>query len=338
MRSSRHSERGQAQTWLVILAGLALLAGAMGPQPGAPAPQAAPAATPVGRPTMAGFAIVTLADCAVAGGTNIGLTGGGNSGGVQAFNGGIFINSSGASCCGLDPGSSSSAVGIRAETPPFQIWNVGSCNYASNYLVFPTPIQTGFNGGTPIGDPLFAVPEPVCLTNGTVSGGVYQPGNWSGGSLHGGAYMPGIYCVTGNITLGGSTPIQGDGVLFYLKTGGIYFTGQAGTMISAPTAANCLGTAGDPSASCNYKGIAVFAAHSNASTIEVRGNGGTAVQGLIYALNGTVVARSGGVNPDDTVTIGQIISSRLFGDGNGPFQVTYDPAYTYRLPTMSNRP
>jgi hypothetical protein len=124
----------------------------------------------------------------------------------------------------------------------------------------------------------------------------------------------------------------GDGVLFYFVDGGINYTGQAGLSITAPNVANCLGTDGDPTASCTYKGIAIFSARNNTSVIEVRGNGGNAIYGMIYAVSGTVQASGGGVTSDETGVVGQVICSQLYGDGNGSFKVTYDPSQTYIVP------
>ncbi len=106
--------------------------------------------------------------------------------------------------------------------------------------------------------------------------------------------------------------------------------------ITVTNASNCLGSVGDPTASCTYKGIAVFMARSNTSTFEVRGNGGDAIVGLIYGINAVVQARGGGTNPDETTVVGQIIAKRVYGNGNGSFKVTYNENNTFwRQPTLS---
>lgn len=67
------------------------------------------------------------------------------------------------------------------------------------------PIHTGINGGVPIEDPLSSVPEPVCSSNGSQSGSVYQPGRYGGSSqpnLGSGQLSPGIFyarCNTSDI-------------------------------------------------------------------------------------------------------------------------------------------
>lgn len=273
------------------------------------------------EPPLDGHAIIAMGNCLLSGtGSLVGVTGGGVSGGVQAFGAGIFLNTpeNSSNACAISPPNN--GYGITSDVV---ISSVGSHTYAGETMVSPVPINTTINGGLSIGDPLANLPEPVCTGNGSISGGLYQPGNWNGSAMGGGAYAPGIYCITGDVKLGGLTGIIGDGLVFYFINGGMQFTGNAGLTISAPDAGNCLGTAGDPSASCTYKGVAIFAARTNTSTIEVRGNGGDAVTGLIYALRGTVQARGGGTTADETVVNGQIISNQVLGNGNGSFKVNY---------------
>jgi Flp pilus assembly protein TadG len=294
----------------------------------------------ISQPVLPGYAIIAMGNCTNEGGHLAMVTGGGNSGAVETFQGGIFLNApeQSNSQCSIDPPTSHGAPGIIAHNGA-HIASVGTVTYSGEPKVQPNPIDTRVNLGEPIPDPLADLPEPVCTTNGSVSGGVYQPG-WYGGSgqpnIGPGTYQPGIYCISGSVHLSGGEFIQGDGVVFYFINGGLTYTGNAGMRITAPNASNCLGTVGDPTASCTYKGIAVFLARSNTSTFEVRGNGGDAIVGMIYGLNATVQARGGGTNPDETTVIGQIIAERVYGDGNGSFKVTYNENDTYwRQPTIS---
>jgi Flp pilus assembly protein TadG len=291
------------------------------------------------QPLMAGYAIVSMRDCTTAGGHNYGITGGGNSGGVETFQGGMFVNSpESGSCCAIDPPSSSGAIGIVAHDG-FSISSVGSCDYSGEDNISPEPIQTGLNGGSSISDPLADMPMPTCgssgQTNVTVDGTTYDygPGNWSGGSLGDGTYAPGIYCISGDLSLSGNNAIDASsGVLLYMIDGGTRFTGNAGMTLVAPDASTCTGTAGDTSASCSYPGIAVIMDRNNYSTFEVRGNGGDAIVGLIYAINGTVQARGGGSDPDETNVEGQVIAGTVLGNGNGSFKVTYTENYDFGDP------
>ena len=294
----------------------------------------------VSQPAMPGYAIVAMGDCTSEGGHLAMINGGGNSGSVETYQGGIFLNApeNAANRCSIDPPSATYAPGIIAHDGA-HIASVGSVDYAGQPKVLPNPIDINLNMNERISDPLADLAEPQCTHKGSVSGGVFSPGTYGRAGepdIKPGTYLPGIYCIYGDVHISGSGVIQGDGVVFYFVNGGLNYTGNAGMTISAPNASNCLGTEGDPTASCTYKGIAVFMARSNTSTFEVRGNGGDAVHGLIYGLNATVQARGGGVTPDETSVVGQIIAKRVYGDGNGSFDVTYNENSTFiKKPSIS---
>lgn len=303
---------------------------------------------------MAGFAIVGMGNC-LSIDVNLQVTGGGNSGGINVYDGEIFVNSpeDPSNHCAIDPPSSTNNTGITVEGG-FDIFSVGSYDYAGEPYMYPVPIQTGYNGGVPITDPLASVSDPTCTENGSVNTAPnpdeYSPGNFGGAgqpSMGWGHYNPGIYCITGGINPNGDGTITGDGVLFYLKTGGITMSGNQGMSITAPTTSNCLGAYGQTSASCTYVGMTIFAARGNTSTIDVRGNGGSAVTGTIYALDGTIQASGGGSNgsnpacpdlPDneETCIIGQIIAAKIVGNGNGSLLVDYEDPVIFNLPPSIN--
>jgi len=189
------------------------------------------------QPALAGYAIAAMWNCAEDGEENLGIVGGGNSGGVESFDGGIFINAteSSGSCCGIEPPSSEGAIGIVAE-PGFAISSVGACSYAGEENLSPSPITTNYNGGHEIGDPLSGLPMPTCTgsadTNGyTVDGQTYDfgPGNISGNALkNGGTLAPGIYCISGDVGLSGQETLEAYNVVLYFIDGGLGFTGQGG--------------------------------------------------------------------------------------------------------------
>lgn len=279
------------------------------------------------QPALPGYAIIGMGNCLDDGGNLISGNGGGTSGGVRAYDGGIFVNTpeTAANHCAISPPNN--GYGIYADT---SIASVGSYNYADvNNLNYSTMV-TGINGGVPIDDPLAELPEPQCTTNGTTSGGAFQPGNWDGNALGTGTYAPGIYCINGDLHLSGNDALLGDGIVLYFKNGAIMYTGNAYMQITAPNSTNCLGTDGNPTASCTYKGIAIFSARSNTSTIEVRGNGGNALQGMVYALNGTLNARGGGSDPQDAVIVGQVVVARVNNMGGGDVKVTYNAGSTFQ--------
>jgi Flp pilus assembly protein TadG len=290
----------------------------------------------VSQPYLPGQAVVAMGNCV---GTSMNLVesnGGGNSGGVRTYQGGIFLNApESGTCCALEPPQV--GYGISVD-PDFGITSVGSCSYAGVSNIFPAPpIETGVNGGARIDDPLASLPNPVCTAPGRQQNGVYQPGNYGGSNiaLGGGEYAPGIYCIDEprGTSLSGQQVIQGEYVTFYFKRGGLSFTGNAYMDISAPAEGpaegRCYGTVGDPTASCTYKGIAIFSDRNNTSEINVKGNGNNAVLGLVYALSGTLNTSGGGSTPDEAAIIGQVIVKNVTNNGGGDVSVAYDPRTTY---------
>lgn len=295
-------------------------------------------------PAMPQVAIVAMNDCTTGGGPLLSITGGGNSGGVLTYNGGMFINSpepSGSGHCAISPPSSAVTWGIRAFDG-YKIWSIGAHTYNGQTKVSPVPIQTGFNSGQPISDPLAGLPEPQCTVNGSVVGGVHQPGRYGGSgqpSLSGNqnkTFAPGIYCISGNVSVAGNGSWSGNGVLLYFMNGALSFRGNGNLTLTAPNAANCIGNNGDLTASCTFQGIVMYSARSNTSTLDARGNGDIKITGLVYALNGRVEAKGGGADPDEWVVKGQIIAGSVAGDGNGSFVVSYDADNTYHLNALMN--
>jgi Flp pilus assembly protein TadG len=291
----------------------------------------------ISSPAVPGTAIVAMGNCRTDGGSLISIMGGGNSGGVLTYNGGIFLNTpepSGSGHCAIDPPNSAGTWGIRAFDGHL-IYSVGTHNYAGETKVSPVPIQIGVNHGIPISDPLASIPEPICNSNGSHSGGVYNPGRYGGSgqpNLGAGTLSPGIYCITGDISFAGNSSLTGTGVLLYFINGGMSFRGNGAFNITAPNSEDCIGDEGNRADSCNYKGIAIFSARDNFSDIDARGNGDIRVTGLVYALNGEFLAKGGGSSVDEWVVNGQLISRAARGDGNGSFVVNYNQNATYWLP------
>ncbi len=291
------------------------------------------------QPALPGYAIIAM-------NTNcgneplIGVAGGGNSGGVETFLGGMFLNSpTSSSKCPLNPPSSANPTYIWAHDGKM-ISSVGSTNYSGSSKIIPAPIETGVNLGESIPDPLAELPEPQCSGNGSVdkssSPWVYSPGTFQAKDIGPGFYQPGIYCMDGTVKLSGNESLEGDGVVFYFMNGGLQNTGNGGIRLTAPNSSNCLGSSGQPTASCTYSGIAIFVARNNSSTIDVRGNGGDAIHGLIYGLNTTVQAKGGGQNPEETQVVGQIIAKSVVNAGNGSLKVTYNENEIYwKSPSLS---
>lgn len=158
-------------------------------------------------PPLAGLAIVTLGDDCSSN-PSLSVSGGGNSGGINAFNGGVN----------------------------------GEENIA------PRPIVTGANGGVPIGDPLPGLAAPTCATAGSLSGTVFNPGRFtskiklSGKNTY--TFTPGIYCFEADLEVSGQASLQADGgVLFFFKNAGMDFSGQGNLTLVAPSSGDYRGVA-----------------------------------------------------------------------------------------------
>jgi len=319
----------------------------------------------VSQPPMAKAAIVTTAANCDNGSPLMSITGGGNSGGINTYEGGIWLNAreSENSPCSIDPPTSTNNDGITCDVDYngdgkndpclFSVgeygYNGGKVNGEEN--IEPRPVVVDMNGNVPIDDPLFNVPEPECMGLGTVGDDPndkgketpdpYLPGSFNGRDMGPGIYSPGIYCINGTIHLSGDEQIIANGVVFYFENGGLEFTGQAGLTITAPTKENCLlgnnrDADFDQTASCSYIGMAIWSARGNTSTIEVRGNGADALYGTVYAPDGVVKARGGGEDPGETGIWGQVIANRVINDGNGSLKVTYDAGYVFWVPARES--
>ena len=290
------------------------------------------------QPVFPGQAVVAMGNCVGSSLTLMDSNGGGNSGGVRTFQGGIFLNApESGTCCAMTPPQV--GYGISVD-PTFGITSVGSCSYAGVGNIFPSPpIETGVNGGARVDDPLASLPTPVCTQPGRIQNGLYQPGNYGGSNmaLGAGGLAPGIYCIDEprGTSFSGQQVISGEGVTLYFKRGGLSFSGNAYMDISAPTDrnpptnGNCLGNVGPATDSCTYKGIAIFSARDNTSEINVKGNGNNALLGMVYAISGTLNASGGGNSADEAAIIGQVIVKNVTNNGGGDVSVTYQPELTY---------
>ncbi|RPI26920.1 MAG: hypothetical protein EHM70_18405 [Chloroflexota bacterium] len=303
------------------------------------------------QPALPGTAIVGMGDCTSNVDHVIAIAGGGNSGDVRTFDGGVFLNSpeAGNAHCAIDPPPS----GVIAIESGYSIYTVGNQDYTSNASnlnfdnVSPRPALTGINGGSTIDDPLTELPDPVCAQDGSIAAnGHYQPGNYdraaytSAPEIGPGIWDKGLYCVSGNISLSGQEKIDAtSGVTLYMIDGGIYTTGQAGIQIIAPDNVNPDGSVcdpenKDPSDSCTFQAVAIFMARRNPQPIDLQGNGTIRITGLVYALNTTMTAGGGGSSADEYTVLGQIIAKAIYSNGNGSFNVVYNAGRTYWKPPL----
>jgi hypothetical protein len=288
------------------------------------------------------FGIITLGTTCSADkeDSSLASTGGGGRGGIKTYGSHMFVNvpddpDPPGSHCAISGPTSNENLGIEADGD-YCIYTVGSAtDFPGNV---DDCIIPNFNEGTPIGDPLAQAPAPICTQEGQdiepASGYDYAPGNWVGSQLGGGRYQPGIYCISGPMYVGGSNVVDArDGVVFYLEDSPLTFEGNSNLHLNAPTGSTCTGsTSGEPTASCTFKGMAIYMARDNASTVGLAGNGEFRIRGTIYGVNGIVHASGGGKTGEDKVVVGQVIVARILNNGNGDLNVWYDPDVSYYLP------
>ncbi|HAU38146.1 MAG TPA: hypothetical protein DCX07_10590 [Phycisphaerales bacterium] len=147
---------------------------------------------------------------------------------------------------------------------------------------------TSQTGVSPVPDPLADLPAPsynpaldlgtVSYRDGTVT---ISPGYYSGGiQLSGTAdvtMQPGIYVLGGDLDVGGSAKLTGDGVMVYLLSGGIKLHQHHQVQLTAP----------DPDVHSfpgadTYEGIALFQARNNSQSADILGTSDMIINGGIY--------------------------------------------------------
>jgi hypothetical protein len=287
------------------------------------------------NPPFPGAAIVALGDCNDnQPHNNIGFPGGGDNGSIWANGGGLFSNTGGGSNCPINPPSSGDGIHTSHD-----LWTIGDYPYeCGEDNLYCEGTNPDVNAGVPMNDPMASFPEPVCTGPGGLdASGNYQPGTYASiptydqdDNTH---FMnPGIYCITGNSQVSGQIKVNAPGGVLLFLHGDLSFGGTAFMILSGPSDTYCPGTYSDPSDVCYFKGMSIFAARDNTGVIQITGNGGTAMDGMIYAPNATVEANGGGAGDDDIIINGQIIANSVRVTGQANLTVNYDPQGGLQLP------
>jgi hypothetical protein len=134
---------------------------------------------------------------------------------------------------------------------------------------------------------------------------------------------PGLYCLTGDLRLGGGDTLNGEGVTIYLVNGGININGNAVVTISAP----------DPQTNPNPKpalpGILFYLDADNHSDVTINGNSDSHYVGIIYAPGSDVYMTGTG---DTTAFQTQVIGWNVEFGGDAETFVEYDAQRSYHRP------
>ncbi|MGB9800717.1 MAG: pilus assembly protein TadG-related protein [Thermanaerothrix sp.] len=156
-----------------------------------------------------------------------------------------------------------------------------------------------------------------------------NPGNYSQIKMTGGtlSFNPGLYCLSGDFEVNGGT-VEGYGVTFYLKSGGVRINGKAVVKLMAPNAYD-----NDE----GYNGLLIYLPPENTSEVIIVGNSDSLFSGTILApassveIGGTATTgtltdcRKTDLTNCDAVTFAtQVIGGFVKTHGNAPTEIVYD--------------
>ena len=235
--------------------------------------------------------------------------------------GGIFVNSDNDECAFLQEGSGS--IRVQDESP---ITVVGGASVQKAQLISPAIVQPG---AIPISyPPAFQMPKIGCgskiatvdLLAGTMTSGNYEePGDFPPEGVH--DLESGIYCITGDVVIGGGSRLTGNGVTFIIEQGEVRISAEAEVQLSAPK-------------NGNSAGLLIYMPLDNHSRIALNGNTETSFTGTILAPSADI--RLNG--PDSKHGFhSQIIGYYIEVDGQSKIVLKYqdeDNYDAYKMPEV----
>lgn len=158
----------------------------------------------------------------------------------------------------------------------------------------------------------------------TLNAGNYSQIKITGGTVN---FNPGLYCLSGDFEVTGGT-VEGYGVTFYLKSGGVKITGKALVKLMAPNAYD---------KDEGYNGLLIYLPPTNTSEVIIVGNSDSLFSGTILApassveIGGTsstgtlTECRKTDLTNCDAVTFAtQVIGGFVKTHGNAPTDIIYD--------------
>lgn len=227
--------------------------------------------------------------------------------------GGIFVNSDNDDCAFLQEGSGS--IRVQDESP---ITVVGGASVQKAQLISPAIVQPG---AIPISyPPAFQMPKIGCgskiatidLVNGTMTSGNYEePGDFPPEGIH--DLESGIYCISGDVVIGGGTRLTGNGVTLIVEQGEVRIAAEAEVDLSAPKNGNAAG-------------LLIYMPLDNHSRIALNGNAESNFTGTILAPSADI--RLNG--PDSKHGFhSQIIGYYIEVDGQSKIVIKYEDEDNY---------
>ena len=189
---------------------------------------------------------------------------------INLTGGGIFVNSDNPDCAFMQLGSGS--IRIQDISP---ITVVGGADIQKPKLISPAAVQTG---AVPISyPPAFQMPKVGCgskIAEVDLIAGSMTPGNWDETEdfppegVH--DLGSGVYCISGDVVLGGSSRLTGSGVLLIVEQGEVRISSDAEVQLTAPTS----GKAED---------LLIYMPLDNHSRLAINGNENSSYRGTILA-------------------------------------------------------
>jgi len=206
---------------------------------------------------------------------------------------------------------------------------VGFAGSSTGTLTNINPAPVYIPGTLPDHSTIIAEPDCSGLPNRTVpnSGdatldpGIYNKISWTGGAL---TLNPGLYCITDSqgINMNGGE-IQGDGVTFYLLTGGVTINGNVSPVdLRAPEES--------PDPFPAVPGILFHLANGNSNTISITGNSTSFYLGTVYAPDGDLFfSGTSGTNPTFNT---QLIGNNVEVSGGATIDINFNDDENFEQP------
>jgi len=240
---------------------------------------------------------------------------------ISLTGGGIFVNSDNPDCAFMQLGSGSIRV---QDTSPITV--VGGADIQKPKLISPGEVQTG---AVPISyPPAFQMPRVGCgskiaevdVVTGSMTPGNYEePGDFPPEGVHN--LEGGVYCISGDVVIGGGTRLNGNGVLLIVERGEVRISSDAEVQLTAPK-------------NGNGADLLIYMPMDNHSRIAINGNANSSYRGTILAPSADI--RLNG--PDSRYGLhSQIIGYYIEVDGQKNIVIKYkdeDNYDAYNMPEV----
>jgi len=200
-------------------------------------------------------------------------------------------------------------------------------------------IQNGDTRSNDQGVPLVVPvpPQPECGKDaGSVSGNVYQPGNFDSITMGAGSWQmsKGMYCLGGDFTIESGAQVKGDGVLIIMKKGAL--TVNNGAIVQWKRPNDQLDKAGN-----QWGGMLIYAVSPDGKLtgdVTLNGSNSSSFTGTVFAPRSTCsYGGDSSFKPASTLQLvcHQVHLTNSAGGSSGPnLTFTYSDNQVYRMPPI----